>query len=137
MQAVYFQSRCDVELGDKVGFGGITTEIIDIRTVHYLKDQKVEFEFSLALAPKCWYKREEFVYPVPPIDTHDEWVLPETTPEMCSNCMHEVEIPANKPSKCPNCGDDILPCSTCYDQIDGKKPCDWDEDARCWRFPAS
>jgi predicted RNA-binding Zn-ribbon protein involved in translation (DUF1610 family) len=64
-----------------------------------------------------------------------EWVLPEATLEMCSNCMNEVEIPGDEPSKCPACGEDILTCSTCYDQIDGKKACDWDKDTGCWRFP--
>ena len=64
MRLVAFNAVCNVELGDKVGFASTTTEIIDIRTVHYLKDQRVEFEFSLAIAPWRWYKRQDFIYPV-------------------------------------------------------------------------
>jgi len=75
------------------------------------------------------------VYPALPIAIHTDLVIPKTTPEMCSNCMREVEIPGNEPSKCPECGDDILPCSTCYDEIDGNKSCNWDKSTWCWRFP--
>ena len=136
MQIATFHTQCDVELGDQVRLtSGTITEIADIRTVHYLRDHKVEFEFEMANVPGLWYTRQGFVYPVPPIAIHADWVIPEITPEMCSNCMREVEIPGNEPSKCPGCGDDILPCSTCYDEIDGKKSCDWNENAGCWRFP--
>ena len=42
------------------------------------------------------------------------------TLERCGNCDNEVEIPDNKPSLCPECGEDIVPCSACY------PPC-WDD----------
>lgn len=66
MQAAYFEARCDVELGDKVWIAGETTTITDIKVIHHIKSGKVEFEFELAAAlPGYWFKREEFVYPVP------------------------------------------------------------------------
>ena len=64
MQIASFNAICDVEINDKVGFASTTTEIIDIRTVHYLKDQRIEFEFMLASVPWRWYKRQEFDYPI-------------------------------------------------------------------------
>ncbi len=33
--------------------------------------------------------------------------------EWCQNCEHEVKIPKDIRSKCPICGEDILPCSMC------------------------
>lgn len=53
----------------------------------------------------------------------------ETTVEWCHHCGAEVEIPANILSKCPECGNVILPCSTC------ERACDWTENRGCWRFP--
>ena len=73
MHLATFNAVCNVELGDKVGFASTTTEIIDIRTVHYLKDQRVEFEFSLAIAPWRWYKRQDFVYPVVEQLSQERW----------------------------------------------------------------
>jgi len=35
------------------------------------------------------------------------------TIEWCPNCDQEVEIPAYGISKCPECGNSILPCSMC------------------------
>ncbi|SNS23282.1 hypothetical protein SAMN05446037_1006138 [Anaerovirgula multivorans] len=58
-----------------------------------------------------------------------------TTYEYCSCCEREVEIPADTPSRCPNCDQPILPCSTCWDDIDGITRCDWSKEKRCWRFP--
>ena len=64
MRVAIFNAVCDVELGDEVRFASTEiTEIIDIRTVHYLKDQRVEFEFELAAMPGYWYKRQDFIYP--------------------------------------------------------------------------
>lgn len=36
-----------------------------------------------------------------------------TTNELCPHCNNEVEIINDKPSKCPVCGETILPCSMC------------------------
>jgi len=33
--------------------------------------------------------------------------------ELCPNCNTEVKIPNNKRSICPECKEDILPCSMC------------------------
>ncbi|MCB8818672.1 hypothetical protein [Desulfosporosinus shakirovi] len=64
MQFATFNAVCDVELGDKVKtILNTITEITDIRTVHYLKDSRVEFEFELACEPGLWFKRNIFVYP--------------------------------------------------------------------------
>lgn len=65
MKLAVFNAVCDVEIGDevKIVFSNTITEITDIRTVHYLKDQRVEFEFELANVPGLWFKREGFVYP--------------------------------------------------------------------------
>jgi len=57
-----------------------------------------------------------------------------TTYEVCPHCMNEVEIQANERSECPNCGELILPCSTCDDELEGYKGCDWTEEKGCWRF---
>ena len=57
------------------------------------------------------------------------------TVEYCPHCDNEVEIDADNPSKCPECKEVILPCSTCYDEKDNKQCCDWTEENRCWRFP--
>ncbi|HZK52633.1 MAG TPA: hypothetical protein VFC84_00295 [Desulfosporosinus sp.] len=141
MQLAVFNAVCDVEIGDEVRiiFTGATTEIVDIRTVHYLKDQRVEFEFKLASVPGLWYTRKGFEYPVrlerEIVTPSFKWVLPKTTFEGCANCGNEVEIPGNEVSKCPKCQAEIFPCTTCYEQIDGDKVCDWDEGAGCWRFP--
>lgn len=54
------------------------------------------------------------------------------THEWCPHCESEVRIDADKPSKCPNCGEMILPCSIC-DEI---KSCDWTQEHGCWRFPS-
>lgn len=35
------------------------------------------------------------------------------TDELCPYCETEVEIASNKPSPCPECGKEILPCSMC------------------------
>ena len=35
------------------------------------------------------------------------------TNEWCPHCQKEVEISANGISKCPECGENILPCSMC------------------------
>lgn len=141
MQFASFNAVCDVEIGDRVRFDSeIITSITNIRAIYYLKSGKVEFEFETEVAPGIWLKRKSFVYPAPPpmlVTPPPGWVLPKTTPEMCSNCMHEVEIPADQPSMCPVCGEEILPCSTCYGEIDGLKACDWGNDSRCWRFPKS
>ncbi len=59
----------------------------------------------------------------------------EMTYELCPYCKREVQIPADRVSQCPNCQKPILPCSTCYDHIDGFRDCDWSEEHRCWRFP--
>ena len=59
-----FSAQCDVEIGDEVRLAsGTVTEITDIRTVHYLKEQRVEFEFELANIPGLWYTRSGFIYP--------------------------------------------------------------------------
>ena len=77
MQLATFNAVCDVELGDKVRFASkIITEITEIRTVHYLKDQRVEFEFELAVMPGLWSKRGDFVYPVvdeAPVTPYTHW----------------------------------------------------------------
>jgi len=59
----------------------------------------------------------------------------ETTYEDCSHCEGgEQEIPTDKPSICKNCGCVLFPCSACWDVIDYKKSCDWNEINGCWRF---
>ena len=61
-----------------------------------------------------------------------------TTLECCPHCEMEGEIPEGKPAKCPNCGEVILPCSTCCGLVDGHNNrfiCDWSKDTGCWRFP--
>ena len=143
MQLATFNAVCDVELGDKVRivFSKTIDEIADIRTVHYLKNPRVEFEFELASVPGLWFKREGFTYPVgkeaeqSPTAPSEEWILPKTTFEGCPNCGNEVEIPGNELSKCPKCQAEIFPCSTCYAVADGEEQCDWDEGTGCWRFP--
>jgi len=60
----------------------------------------------------------------------------ETTYELCPHCGDEVEIPADAKSLCPSCGREILPCSTCYDDLPGWRDCNWTEKNGCWRFPA-
>ncbi|MGE4274076.1 MAG: hypothetical protein AB7E31_14640 [Desulfitobacterium sp.] len=49
--------------------------------------------------------------------------------------MNEIEMPANEAIRCPVCGKDLLPCSTCEDEKENRKPCDWSKEAWCWRFP--
>lgn len=58
----------------------------------------------------------------------------EKTFEYCPYCNFEVEIDADKPSKCPVCQELILPCSTCYEQFE-YKGCDWTKENWCCRFP--
>ncbi|KLU66339.1 hypothetical protein DEAC_c17380 [Desulfosporosinus acididurans] len=65
MQLAAFKAVCDIELGDKVRFAStIIAEVIDIRTLHYLRSGKVEFEFELSHMPGYWFKRGDFVYPI-------------------------------------------------------------------------
>lgn len=51
------------------------------------------------------------------IDTKEEDVTQEykdyKTTELCCYCGSEVEISANGVSKCPECSENILPCSLC------------------------
>ena len=35
--------------------------------------------------------------------------------ELCGKCGAEVHIPNNRRSKCPECGEEILPCSMCVE----------------------
>jgi len=52
--------------------------------------------------------------------------------EWCSNCDTEVEIPDNRISACPECGESIRPCSECNPD----KPCYYnEEDGTCRMFP--
>jgi predicted RNA-binding Zn-ribbon protein involved in translation (DUF1610 family) len=60
-----------------------------------------------------------------------EW----TTFEVCPHCMNEVEIPGDRRSPCPECGVEILPCSTCFDDFGAPLKCDWEEEKGCWRYP--
>lgn len=55
----------------------------------------------------------------------------ETTTEWCPGCGNEVDIPADRPSACPKCGEELFPCSICSFE----KGCDWTETVGCWRFP--
>jgi len=55
------------------------------------------------------------------------------TIEWCPHCDTEVEIPVDKPSACPSCGMNILPCSAC--QRDLPMGCDWGEETSCTVFP--
>lgn len=55
----------------------------------------------------------------------------EETIEYCPHHDGEITINANKPSICPECQIEILPCSTCNQE----KGCDWEIDKGCWRFP--
>jgi len=55
-----------------------------------------------------------------------------TTYEICGECMGEVDIPVDKISKCPECGESIRPCSDCLNDYNR---CDWNESGYCWRFP--
>ncbi len=59
---------------------------------------------------------------------------PWTTEEFCAHCEQEVIIPADRLSVCPECGEEILPCSTCCDDL-GHRPCNWTKEKGCWRFP--
>lgn len=67
MQIAEFKGFCPYEIGDKVilqTFGYIKT-IRDIRTIHYLKSGKTEFEFQMEEHQSDWvpqnmiYKRVE------------------------------------------------------------------------------
>ena len=66
MQAMSFTARCDVEIDDEVVIvlhgTNISTTIIDIRTVSYLKSGTVEFEFELECYRGKWLKRQDFTY---------------------------------------------------------------------------
>lgn len=64
-----------------------------------------------------------------------DWLNGKTTYEFCPHCMTEVEISSYRVSMCPNCDQEILPCSTCYDDFGDFQKCDWTEKHRCWRFP--
>lgn len=61
--------------------------------------------------------------------------ISETTYEMCPQCMHGIEMPAEQPMNCPICGYYLLPCSTCWEEKENRKGCDWSEEDGCWRFP--
>ena len=50
-----------------------------------------------------------------------------TVAEWCQNCGEEVEIPKDKPSKCPSCNKNILPCSMCDLDITDCNPCKFEE----------
>lgn len=60
----------------------------------------------------------------------------DTTFEVCPHCDLEVEIDDSCPSKCPECGEVISPCSNCpnWDSEEDFR-CDWQEESGCWRFP--
>jgi predicted RNA-binding Zn-ribbon protein involved in translation (DUF1610 family) len=62
--------------------------------------------------------------------------MDEITYELCGACSNEVMIDANNPSDCPECGAEILPCSTCP-SWDSQEDfyCNWQEKSGCWRFP--
>jgi|TARA_Y100000034_G_scaffold131097_1_gene191069 predicted RNA-binding Zn-ribbon protein involved in translation (DUF1610 family) len=64
-----------------------------------------------------------------------------TVDELCPHCDNEVEIPDDRPSECPSCGVEIIPCASCprIYSLDGQpritnQECDWREDIRCTRF---
>lgn len=59
----------------------------------------------------------------------------DTTFENCPYCCKDIEIPNNKPSKCSNCGNIILPCSTCPDYASGYKNCNWTKEKGCFIYP--
>lgn len=46
--------------------------------------------------------------------------------EWCSHCENEVEIPADRPSSCPECGESILPCCMCDMDIVNCNQCKFD-----------
>lgn len=80
MQQATFSAVCDVELGDEVRLNhtGAEDVISDIRTIHYLKAGKVEFEFEMVSVPGLWLERCDFVYTAKPegfIDTHPDGQL--------------------------------------------------------------
>ena len=52
------------------------------------------------------------------VEAEDEF----TTEEWCPYCNEEVDIPVNRASKCPECGEVIYPCSAC-DQHDSCHDC--------------
>jgi len=54
--------------------------------------------------------------------------------EVCSNCMTEVRISAEKISSCPHCGKEIFPCSQCNCDVDNFK-CNWSKEKGCFVFP--
>ena len=63
--------------------------------------------------------------------TQEKEVKEEPTEEICPHCGEVVNIPANQPSRCSNCGIDILPCSACTIVNE----CDWNKKIGCKRFP--
>jgi len=72
MKEAAFVATTDLEIGDRVKVRLLhshTFEIHDIRTVHYFRDMRVEFEFQLKTTNdseiiKGWFPREEIIYPV-------------------------------------------------------------------------
>lgn len=68
MQQAAFMAKIDIEPGDIVHLGNeqYELEIQDIRTIHYLVAQTVEFEFKLrnpktGMTISRWYKRERLI----------------------------------------------------------------------------
>lgn len=60
MQKAVFAAHCPYEIGDKVytqPYGNIRT-IYDIRTIHYLREGKVEFEFKFEESKADWFKAD-------------------------------------------------------------------------------
>jgi len=122
MQIATFQAQYDVQLGDKVLFANIPTEIVDIRCSHYLACGKVEFEFKLDLLNELWCERKDFVYPVPVKTeannlgkiTEEHPDGPTCSPEimaliqdgtLCEQCGEYIGEPVGYPRECEGCKD--------------------------------
>jgi predicted RNA-binding Zn-ribbon protein involved in translation (DUF1610 family) len=66
---------------------------------------------------------------------HCELLDIQMTVESCPNCGNEILINGNKPSKCTDCGEIILPCSMCPIDFGSTTSCDWTEEKGCFRYP--
>jgi hypothetical protein len=49
------------------------------------------------------------------------------TIEWCSNCGNEQEIPKDRISKCPECGEKITPCNECPQNYSDCKNCPFEK----------
>lgn len=56
----------------------------------------------------------------------------EKNTEHCQFCDTDQEIPVNRITRCPWCGNYLRPCGECDTETNG---CNWSRTTGCWRFP--